>query len=92
MEVNCRGLPLIIIRGNSPNACSFVPRDVNQLLNGRDALRGEWPVGDTCNGGLILVTRHLKKRLLCTRLPKKLRLRWWLCDNLLMGWEVTLFE
>ena len=54
----------LIIRGNktySPNACSFVPRDVNQLLNSRAASRGEWPLGvcfDTCKGRFKVQVNH----------------------------------
>ena len=54
-EVDYKGKPEgmcldkdITIKGNkmySPEACSFVPRDVNMLLNDRGAARGEWPVG-----------------------------------------------
>lgn len=38
----------IIVKGNkiySPEACSFVPRNVNMLLNDNGAARGDWPVG-----------------------------------------------
>ena len=54
-EVGYQGKPLgmqldkdLIIKGNkvySPEACSFVPRDVNALLTDRTNARGEWPVG-----------------------------------------------
>ena len=38
----------LVIKGNktySPEACSFVPRDVNVLLTDHRTARGEWPVG-----------------------------------------------
>ena len=38
----------LIVKGNrvySPEACSFVPREVNVLLTDHKAARGEWPVG-----------------------------------------------
>ena len=54
-EVDYKGKPEgmcldkdITIKGNkmySPEACSFVPRDVNMLLNDHGAARGDWPVG-----------------------------------------------
>jgi len=54
-EVDYKGKPVgfhldkdLIIRGNKiycPEACSFVPKDVNTLLIDCTAARGEWPVG-----------------------------------------------
>ena len=54
-EVDYKGKPEglqldkdLIVKGNkvySPDACSFVPRAVNNLLTSSGSVRGEWPVG-----------------------------------------------
>lgn len=58
-EVNYNGKPIgfeldkdLIIKGNrvySPEACSFVPPDLNKLLCSRKSLRGNYPIGVTFN-------------------------------------------
>jgi len=58
-EVDYKGKPVgmaldkdIVVKGNkiySPEACSFVPQDVNKLLTDSGATRGEWPVGVNIN-------------------------------------------